>query len=114
MKYINRIFVIIFTLLLLLGIVDINNLIFATLFAIPLGFCQVLVCIAILFKWKILSRRSKVFEVIYFSLVTFYFVTWHFFMSYPTASISKELFFNIMPIILAFSVTLFLENLKLE
>ncbi|TCI85178.1 hypothetical protein [Tenacibaculum sp. M341] len=114
MKHINRFLIIIFTILLLASISETDSLALAALFAIPLGFLQVLFCLIVLFNWDVLNKKEKLFEGIYFTIVITYFTFWDSLSNGSMDNLFVELFFFGLPVVLAYGVTVFLEKLKIQ
>ncbi|SNR16764.1 hypothetical protein [Tenacibaculum jejuense] len=114
MKHINRILMLVFTILLLTGIFDRNNLGFAALFAIPLGFVQLLYCISQGIQWEVLKIKSKYFIGSYLLIVITYFIFWSEVYSIISQTyLANPILFG-FPIFLAYSVTAFLELKKFD
>jgi len=115
MKYINRIMMVIFVLLLFSGVFDHGNFAFAALFAIPLGAIQLLYCITLGLKWERLKANSKSFTGSYLLTVIGYFILW---VKISDINFNDnfliQLIFYGLPIVLALSITAFLEQKKIE
>ncbi|WP_299680035.1 hypothetical protein [uncultured Tenacibaculum sp.] len=112
MKYINRILMLIFTILLLSGIFDRSNLGIAALFAIPLGFVQLLYAISLGLRWETLNIKGKYFIGSYLLTVLVYFI---FLVKNPNFNgLLLSSFFIGLPLILAYSLTAFIELKKFD
>ena len=103
---------IIFTLLLLLGVIDQGYLGFAALFAIPLGFLQLLYSISLGLRWETLNIKGKYFIGSYLLIVLAYFIFWVKIPNFKGLLISS--FFIGLPLILAYSLTAFIELKKFD
>ncbi len=114
MKYINRILIMIFSLLLLSGFVYPQSLFFAALLAIPLGGIQFLYCISLGFGWETLNSKAKVFIGGYLLTVITYFIVWFQIFKFNFSNLTASLFFIGLPIVLALAVTVFLEQKKFD
>ncbi|WP_143569781.1 hypothetical protein [Tenacibaculum agarivorans] len=115
MKYINRIMMVIFVLLLFSGVFDHGNFAFAALFAIPLGAIQLLYCIFLGITWDNLKSNSKCFVGSYLLTVIGYSILW---VKISDVNFNNnfliQLIFYGLPIVLALSITAFLELKKFE
>ncbi len=114
MKHINRFLIITFTILLTASFFETEGLALAALFAVPLGFLQVLFCLTALFNWDVLNKKEKLFEGIYFTLVITYFTFWDSLSNGSMDNFFVKLLFFGLPVVLAYGVTVFLEKLKIQ
>lgn len=114
MKFINRILIIIFALLLIRSSFDREYLGVTALFAIPLGFVQLLYCISLGLRWGTLKFKSKCFIGSYLIAVVTYFILCVKFSNTNFDNLFITLFFFGFPIVLAFGVTAFLELKKFD
>ncbi|MFD0993240.1 hypothetical protein [Tenacibaculum geojense] len=109
MKIINRVLVVILSFLIIAAVFDQNYLAIAALLAIPLGFLQLLYCISLGLKWETLKIKQKYFVGIYLLTVLAYFIFLFKSSNVNFNSTLVEIILLGLPILLAFSLTVFWE-----
>lgn len=109
MKIINRMLIMILSFLIIAGVFDRNYLAISALLAIPLGFLQLLYCISLGLKWETLKIKQKYFVGIYLLTVLAYFIFLFKSSNVNFNSTLVEIILLGLPILLAFSLTVFWE-----